>query len=216
MSVNGDAAEQVVRLTLEGTEVVAKLTGRAAEKIALALIAALKDAGRTKGKTRLTQMLKSGKPMKVYSVKQKDLKVLYEQAKRYGILYCVLRNKKTVKDPEAEVDVFIRADDDSRFTRILTKFNFATTHRADYVQEAEQSLEKSRSNQDNPFDMENGTPFGNSSRKVPNRERSFGNPAIERSSMKRKIERAKTEYQKDKTRAAEKIIEKAAEGRTEK
>ena len=31
MSVNGDAAEQVVRLTLEGTEVVAKLTGRAAE-----------------------------------------------------------------------------------------------------------------------------------------------------------------------------------------
>ena len=46
-------------------------------------------------------MLKSGKALKVYSVRQKHLKVLKEQAKRYGILYCILRNKN-IKDEVAK------------------------------------------------------------------------------------------------------------------
>ena len=125
MSVNGDAAEQVVRLTLEGTEVIAKLSGRAAEKIAIALVALMKDQEKTKGKARLTQMLRSGKPLQVYSVKQKDLKTFQEQAKRYGILYCVLRNKDSMNNPEAEVDIFARKEDDSRIARISEKFGFA-------------------------------------------------------------------------------------------
>ncbi len=172
MSMSGDAAEQVVKLSLEGTEVIARLTGKAAEKIAIALIAACKDTNKTKGKTRLTQMLKSGKALKVYSVRQKDLKVLKEQAKRYGILYCILRNKNTVKDPETEVDVFIRSDDEARFARIITKFNFATTHRANYVQEAERSIELSGEKQDNPFGRgkesrsENSLPKEKETRKI--------------------------------------------------
>ena len=216
MSVNGDAAEQVVRLSLEGTEVVARLTGKAAEKIAIALIAAFKDTSKTKGKTRLTQMLKSGKLLKVYSVRQKDLKVLHEQAKRYGILYCVLNNKQAQKDPESEVDVFIRGDDDARFTRIITKFNFATTHRASYVEESQRSIEKGREKNDNPFDKnspkEKDAPSRTSSQKEDSRSGSFESGATaNRPSMKRKIERAKADYQKDVAEAASKIMEKVKE-----
>ena len=60
---SGDAAEQVVRLSLEGFEVAAKLTGTAAKELTVLLISALKQEQQTKGKARLTNMLKSGKEL---------------------------------------------------------------------------------------------------------------------------------------------------------
>ena len=92
MNNGGDAAEQVVRLSLEGFEVAARLSGSAAKNIALLLVSVLKQEQKTKGKARLTNMIKSGKELKVFSIPQKDLKKFTEQAKRYGVLYCVLRD----------------------------------------------------------------------------------------------------------------------------
>ena len=37
-------------------------------------------------------MIKSGKELKVFSIPNKDLKKFTEQAKRYGVLYCVLNS----------------------------------------------------------------------------------------------------------------------------
>ncbi len=95
MTNGGDAAEQVVRLSLEGFEVAAKLSGAAAKNIAVLLISVLKQEQKTKGKARLTNMIKSGKELKVFSIPNKDFKKFTEQAKRYGVLYCVLRDKNT-------------------------------------------------------------------------------------------------------------------------
>lgn len=50
MNTSGDAAEQVVRLSLEGMEVAAKITGSAAKEVAALLYAALKTGTRTKSK----------------------------------------------------------------------------------------------------------------------------------------------------------------------
>lgn len=64
MTNSGDAAEQVVRLSLEGFEVAARLTGSAAKNIAILLASVLKQeatqANKTRGKARLTNMIKSG------------------------------------------------------------------------------------------------------------------------------------------------------------
>ena len=57
MNNGGDAAEQVVRLSLEGFEVAAKLTGSAAKNVALLLVSVLKQEQQTKGKARLTNMI---------------------------------------------------------------------------------------------------------------------------------------------------------------
>ena len=69
MNNSSDAAEQVVRLSLEGTEVALKLTGSAAKNIAAAIYAVLKnrDKNKIKGRQRLTAMLKSGKELKLIS-----------------------------------------------------------------------------------------------------------------------------------------------------
>ena len=49
-------------------------------------------------------MIKSGKELKVFSFQQKALPKFTEQAKRSGVLYCVLRDKHTKSDT-AMVDI---------------------------------------------------------------------------------------------------------------
>ena len=74
MNHSGEAAEQIVRISLEGVEVAARITGTAAKEIALLLIAALKNDNKShlklKGKARMTSMLKSGKALEIFSIKK--------------------------------------------------------------------------------------------------------------------------------------------------
>ena len=53
-----EAPDQVLRLSLEGAEFALKISGAAAKNIAAALYAVLKDQQRTKGKARITTMLR--------------------------------------------------------------------------------------------------------------------------------------------------------------
>ena len=140
MTNGGDAAEQVVRLSLEGFEVAAKLSGAAAKNIAVLLVSVLKQEQKTKGKARLTNMIKSGKELKVFSIPNKDLKKFTEQAKRYGVLYCVLRDKNT-KGDNVPIDIIARAEDASKIQRIVERFELGKVEKAVEKREA---LEKDK------------------------------------------------------------------------
>ena len=106
MNTSGDAAEQIVRMSLEGFEVAAKITGAGAKNIAVLLYAILKEEKKTKGKARLTNMLRSGKELKVFTVRQGDLKKFTQEAKKYGVLYCVLTDRQN-KDPKGQMVSFL-------------------------------------------------------------------------------------------------------------
>lgn len=141
MNTGGDAAEQIVRMSLEGFEVAAKLTGAGAKNIAVLLYTILKEEQKTKGKARLTSMLRSGKELKVFTVKNEDLKRFTQEAKKYGVLYCVLADRKN-KDPKAEVDVIARAEDASKISRIVERFNLASVDTASIVTEVEKAKDE--------------------------------------------------------------------------
>jgi len=128
MNTSGDAAEEVVHMSLEGAEVAAKISGVGAEQLGIRLYAALKDTHRTKGRTRLAGMLKSGKELKVYSIREQDLKTFYREARRYGVLYAVIRDKNA--GPDAPVDIIARAEDASKIQRITERFELATVEKA--------------------------------------------------------------------------------------
>lgn len=149
MNNGGDAAEQIVRLSLEGFEVAAKITGEAVKDIALLLISVLKQEQKTKGKARLTNMIKSGKELKVFSVEQKDLKKFTQEAKKYGVLYTVLRDKSN-KNKNAEVDIIARAEDASKIQRIVERFELGTVDKAEIVTQAEKNIEKRKSDDNEP------------------------------------------------------------------
>ncbi len=124
MNTSGDAAEQIVRISLEGFEVAAKITGHGAKDIAALLYAIMKDRTKTAGKTKLKNMLKSGKELKVFSVRQEDFKRFTEEAKRYGILYSALINKKN-KSNDGIVDIMVRAEDAAKINRIVDRFKMS-------------------------------------------------------------------------------------------
>lgn len=81
MNTGGEAAEQIVRMSLEGFEVAARITGAGAKNIAILLYSILKEEQKTKGKARLTNMLRSGKELKVFTVKSGDLKKFTQERK---------------------------------------------------------------------------------------------------------------------------------------
>lgn len=124
MNTSGDAAEQIVRISLEGFEVAARITGHGAKDIAALLYAVMKDKQKTAGKTRLSNMLKSGKELKVFSVRQADFKRFTDEAKRYGVLYSALINKKN-KANDGIIDIMVRAEDAAKINRIVDRFNMS-------------------------------------------------------------------------------------------
>lgn len=82
-------------------------------------------------------MIKSGKELKVFSIPNKDLAQFTEQAKRYGVLYCVLRDK-SAKGDDVPVDVIARAEDASKIQRIVERFEIGKVDKAGVITQAEQ------------------------------------------------------------------------------
>ena len=122
MNTSGEAAEQIMRMSLEGAEILIKLTGSGAKNAAVLLYSIYKEQNKTRGKERLTNMLRSGKPLKVYTFKRDNLEKFKEVAKEYGILYTVLKEKE---DKDGVFDVLVRADDDSKLARVIERFKFS-------------------------------------------------------------------------------------------
>ena len=169
MNHSGDAAEQIVRLSLEGVEVAAKITGTAAKEIATFIVAALKSPNKKsklklKGKTRMTSMLKSGKALEIFSIKESDLAKFAQGAKQYGIVYCLLRNKKN--KPDGLCDIMVKADDAPKISRLVERFKFATVDKA----KIESEIVKGKEEKTKTAETEKGTePKSGADHAAPNR-----------------------------------------------
>ena len=143
MPVSGDAAEEIVKLYLEGIEFSLRISGKAAKQVATALYVISQDKTKTRGKTRLSAMLKSGKELKIFTVRKEDLKVFYKEAKRYWILYCALSEKNS---KDGLIDIMVRAEDASKINRIFEKFKLNTVDTVQIKKDIEKELTQSNKN----------------------------------------------------------------------
>lgn len=125
-------------MSLNGVEVAAKISGKAAERLAVLLYAVLRDQKKTRGKIRLTNMLKSGKELKVFAVRDGELRKFCEEAKKYGVLYCVLKDNHAA---DGLTDIMVRAEDAGKINRIFERFGLATVDMASVKTEIQQSRE---------------------------------------------------------------------------
>jgi hypothetical protein len=123
-------------MSLETGEVAVKLAGTGAKELTMLLYAILKDQKKTKGKTRLTSMLRSGKELKVFAVKDTDLQRFCKEAKRYGVLYCVLKDRDAT---DGITDIMVRAEDASKINRIFERFQLSKVDMASIKSEIERS-----------------------------------------------------------------------------
>lgn len=127
MNASGDAAEQIVRMTLQGVEVAGKMSMDGAERLVKLIFASLKDTKRTKGRASLNAMLKSQKPVKVFEIKDDELKKFCQQARKYGVMYHVLKDKNK---NDGKCDIMVRGEDAPKVNRIFQRFNLGANNLA--------------------------------------------------------------------------------------
>ena len=139
MAYSDDAAEQVVKIALEGTEVAARITGEGAKQVAILLYALLKDQKRTRGKTTISTMLRSGSELKVFAVRDQDLEQFCRQAKEYGILYCVLKDKDA---NDGITEIMVKAEQAAQVNRIFERYHLTTVDMASVRSEIERSVQE--------------------------------------------------------------------------
>ena len=143
MNTSGDAAETIVRVSIEGVEMAAKLVGSGAKELATFLFAILRDSGQErqqkgpvlKGREHLSAMLKSGKELKVFALKEANLKAFCKEARSFGVGYYVVRHKN--KKLDGLCDVMVPAEQASMVARIVEGFGYKPTDRATLQAEAE-------------------------------------------------------------------------------
>lgn len=144
MTNGGEAADQMVNYATKTGEVLVRLAGAGAKNLAVYLAAILKDNKKNKGKTFLSRMLSEGKELKVFSIRQADLKQFTLEARKYGVLFAALRDKK---DQSGMCDIMAKAEDAAKLNRIMERMGFAdikdaTTVTQEIIKEREASDEK--------------------------------------------------------------------------
>ena len=151
--LNGsDAADQVVRYTLEGAEVALKISGLAAKNVAAYLIAVLNENKKTRGRAGIERMLREGKPIKLFQIPTDQLKAFAKESKKYGFLFYAMLDKR---NPAPETDLMVFAKDAAKVNRVLDKLSFAAVDTGAIESEAME-----RRNKQSPFDHENENPSG--------------------------------------------------------
>lgn len=133
---SSESAEAVVKMTLEGVDVAVRITGRIAERAAMYLLAKSKETKTTKGKTSLNNMLKSGSPLKIFTLKREELEQFHKETKKYGVLYTALIDKKQT-DLDGMVDIMVRAEDAPKINRIVERFKLSAVDIASIKTEIE-------------------------------------------------------------------------------
>lgn len=130
MSNGGDAAEQVIKISLDGVDYAIRIAGAGAKNL-IALLMALAKSKKSQppqlkpsGKERLKRMIKSGSPLDVFPVREQDIRTFTQEAKKYGIVYCAVRDKQP--KPDGMVDVLVRKEDSPKINRVMERLQYAT------------------------------------------------------------------------------------------
>ena len=120
MAIENETADQVVRMVLQGSEVVLRLSGEAGLRIASMIYTALKDGHTTKGKATLWEFLRSGKDQKLFRIPDEYLKAFTKASKKFGFPFVVLKDKS---DKAGFTDILCYASDASKVNRVIENFN---------------------------------------------------------------------------------------------
>lgn len=138
MNYSSEAAEQVVRMTLEGTEVAIKIVGKGSEKLLAMMLALLTDKNKASGKVWLSTMLKNGNELKVIAVKDNELATFSKEAGKFGIQFAVLKDKNA---NDGITDIMVNAKDIALVSRVFDRFKLTHVNLDDVGQALKENKE---------------------------------------------------------------------------
>ena len=106
MDVSGEVADLMVKESIQLTEASIKLLAAGSKNLAAFLWALAKDNKRLVGKTNMARLLKEGKELNVFRVKESDLAEFQVFAKK-NVLYAAVKDKRS---DSGMVDLITNAD----------------------------------------------------------------------------------------------------------
>ena len=127
MSQGSEAAEQMTREAIQISEAAAKLAALGAKNLAALCLALASENQKLRGKTHMNALLRSGKELRVFDLKEQDLTVFKQEAKKYGVLFSVIKDGA---NGNGHVDILAKAEDVSKLNRIFERLHYAAPERA--------------------------------------------------------------------------------------
>ena len=112
---------ELLKLLIDGVEVMVRLTGNGAKNLATALYAYYNGEKKVKGATNLNKLLKSGKELQIFRLAEEDLKDFKVQATKYGVLFSAIKDTRA---DDGFVDIFIKKEDISKVNHVLGRMDY--------------------------------------------------------------------------------------------
>lgn len=115
MDAGSEAVDLMVREGLQITEASIKLLAAGSKNLAAFIYALAKDNKRMSGRTNMGRLLREGKELRVFQLRESDLAAFHAYAKK-GVLYAVVKDKNardglvdliTNVDFAAQVNLFL-------------------------------------------------------------------------------------------------------------
>lgn len=221
--MNGDAAEEVVRMAVNGAEVAIRLIGAGAKNLALLFLAWSRNEKIHAGKTSLPKLISSGDEMHVLSLSKEEYAAFKKQARK-KITYAPFLNNK---NKDGKVDIVVGLKQEGIVNRILDRIGYQNIKagsgaRAEILDDREKEALDMRYDSPSGYSKKNDTPSRSGSDECrensPRRDVSKGSskPSVEKrlEENKRKLEevrKKRKERARTKSRSKQKSKPKAKE-----
>ena len=121
MDVSGEVADLMVKEGIQLTEASIKLLAAGSKNLAAFLWALAKDGKKLSGKTNMARLLREGKKLEVFHIKEDDLKEFRAYAKK-GVLFAAVKDRRR---EDGMVDLITNVDYLSQVNLFLERRGYA-------------------------------------------------------------------------------------------
>ena len=127
MDAGSEAVDLMVREGLQITEASIKLLAAGSKNLAAFIYALAKDNKRVSGRTNMGRLLREGKELRVFQLRESDLAAFHAYAKK-GVLYAVVKDKNA---RDGLVDLITNVDFAAQVNLFLERHGYAAPQRED-------------------------------------------------------------------------------------
>lgn len=139
----GEAADQMVRMMLSGTEVVIRLSGSALKNLLALTLALARNHKRLSGKVNLGKMLRETRDLRQFSMTPEQYKEFQHRARKQKLLFATVRDRD---DRGKLIDVILPVTELDRANQIFQRMLYQEPDR----QPEPHTRERARDTKDSP------------------------------------------------------------------
>lgn len=121
MDVSGEVADLMVKESIQLTEASVKMLAAGSKNLAAFLVALARDSKKLSGKTNMARLLREGKGLRVFRIRESDLEEFKKYAKK-NVLFAAVKDKRA---EDGMVDLITNVDFVSQVNLFMERRGYA-------------------------------------------------------------------------------------------